>query len=81
MKSILALATLALIALAVEEKAREAAHDAHDAYGVAVGQAREATETVTRQVEQKPLIALLVAGGLGYIVSRIMPRGLLPSRG
>ena len=41
MKSILAIATLALVALVLEDKARQLAGDAQNAYGGAVDQARE----------------------------------------
>jgi hypothetical protein len=44
MKAILAVVTLALVALVVEEKARQIAGDTHDAYGEMVDQARGATE-------------------------------------
>jgi len=63
MKSLLALVTLALTALVLEEKAREVAGDAQDAYGQAVAQAREAKRSLAEQVQQQPLISLLVAGG------------------
>ncbi len=76
MKSLLALVTLALTALIFEEKARQLAGDAHDAYSEAVGQAREATHTLSHKVEQQPLISLLVAGGLAYALA-----SLIPSRG
>ena len=49
MKSILAIATLALVTLVLEDKARQLAGDAQNAYGGAVGQARE----VLRSLEQK----------------------------
>ena len=75
MKSILALATLALVALVVEEKARQVADDAHDAFGEVVDQARGATETLSQNVEQKPLVALLIAGSVGYVLAWLMPRG------
>lgn len=75
MKSILALATLALVALVVEEKARQVAGDAHDAFGEVVDQARGATETLSQNVEQKPFIALLIAGSIGYVFASVMPRG------
>jgi hypothetical protein len=75
MKSILALATLALVALVVEEKARQVAGDAHDAYGEVLDQARGATESLSQNVERKPFIALLIAGGLGYVLASVMPRG------
>ena len=74
MKAILAVVTLALVALVVEEKARQVAGDAHDAYGEVVGQARGATETLSQKVEQKPLVALLIAGSLGYVLASFTPR-------
>ena len=39
MKSVLALVTLALVMLVLEEKGRQVAGEAQDAYGEAVGQA------------------------------------------
>jgi hypothetical protein len=73
MKSLLALVTLALTALMLEEKARQVAGDAHDAYGEAVAQAREARKTLIQQVEQQPLISLLVAGGIAYVLASVIP--------
>lgn len=73
MKSLLALVTLALTALIFEEKARQVAGDAYDAFDQAVVQAREAKQTVTHKVEQQPLISLLVAGGLAYVLASIIP--------
>jgi hypothetical protein len=75
MKSILALATLALVALVVEEKARQLAGDAHDAYDEVADQARGATESLSQKVERQPLIALLIAGSLGYVLASLIPRG------
>jgi ElaB/YqjD/DUF883 family membrane-anchored ribosome-binding protein len=74
MKAILAVVTLALVALVVEEKARQVAGDAQDAYGEVVDQARGATETLSQKVEQKPLVALLIAGSIGYVLASLMPR-------
>jgi hypothetical protein len=73
MKPLLALVTLALTALVLEEKAREVAGDAQDAYGQAVVQAREATHSLAGQVRQQPLISLLIAGGLAYAVASVIP--------
>jgi hypothetical protein len=73
MKSLLALVTLILAALVVEEKARQFAGDAQDAYGGAVVQAREATQTLSQKVEQQPLISLLIAGGLAYVLASVIP--------
>ncbi len=74
MKSLLALATLALVALVVEDKARQLAGDAHDAYGEVVVQARGAKQTLSQQIEQQPLISLLVAGGIAYALASILPK-------
>jgi hypothetical protein len=73
MKSLLALVTLALTALMLEEKARQVAGDAHDAYSEAVVQAREARKTLVQQVEQQPLISMLVAGGIAYALASVIP--------
>lgn len=73
MKSILALVTLALAALIVEEKTREIAVDAQGAYNGAVVQAKEATQTLSHKVEQQPLISLLIAGGLAYALASVIP--------
>jgi hypothetical protein len=74
MKSLLALVTLALAALVVEEKARQLAGDAHGAYDEAVVQARDAKQTIAEKVEEKPLISLLVAGGLAYALASVIPK-------
>jgi hypothetical protein len=73
MKSLLALVTLALTALMLEEKARQVAGDAHDAYDEVVVQAREARKTLVQQVEQQPLISMLVAGGIAYALASMIP--------
>ena len=73
MKALLALVTFALAALIVEEKARQVAGDAHDAYGEAVVQAREAKKTLSQQVEHRPVISLLIAGGVAYALASIIP--------
>ena len=74
MKSLLALATVALVALVVEEKARQLAGDAQQAYGEAAVQARDAKQTLTQKIEQQPLISLLVATGVGYTLASVMPK-------
>jgi hypothetical protein len=57
MKWILALLTLGLATLALEEKGRQVAGDAREAYGEAAEQARDATKTLSRSVDQQPLTA------------------------
>ena len=74
MKLVLALATLVLAALVVEERARQVARDAQSAYGEAVHQAHDATETLTENVEQRPFLSLALALGLGYVLAKLIPR-------
>ncbi|HBK07210.1 MAG TPA: hypothetical protein DDZ81_15385 [Acetobacteraceae bacterium] len=69
----MALVTLALAALVVEEKARELACDAQDACAGAVAQARVGTQALSHQVERQPLISLLIAGGLAYALASVIP--------
>jgi len=57
-----------------EGAAREIAGRAQDAYGQAKDVARGAAEQVGRGVEQQPVVALLIAGVIGYAL------GLLTSR-
>lgn len=71
MKAILAIATLALIVLTLEDRAREVAGDAKVAYGEAVDTARDATQSLGRSVERKPFMALLIAGAGGYVLARL----------
>ncbi len=73
MKTLLALVTLALTALILEDKARQIAGDAHDAYREATVQGREATKALTVRIERQPLISLLVAAGLAYAVAAVVP--------
>ena len=73
MKSLLALLTLALATLILEEKAREVAGDARDAFGQATVQAREARQSLTQQVGRQPWISVLIAGGLAYTLASIIP--------
>lgn len=73
MKTLLALVTLALTALVLEEKARDVVASAQDAYGEAVVQGREATKVLSETIDQQPLISLLVAGGLAYVLATILP--------
>ena len=73
MKTLLALVTVALTALILEEKARQVAGDAQQAYSGAVVQSREATKALSNTIEQQPLISLLVAGGLAYALASVIP--------
>jgi hypothetical protein len=73
-KSVLAVATLAVVALVMEDRARQLAGEAHDAYGELVDQTRHSTELMTHRIEKRPIVALLVAGAVGYALSAIWPR-------
>jgi hypothetical protein len=74
MKSVLALATLALVALALEEKTREVAGEAREAYGGIVTQAQKSRDEVAQKVAGHPIGALLLAGGLGCALAFLLPR-------
>ena len=74
MKPILALATLALVTLVLEEKGRQVAGEAQSAYGEAVVQARGATESLRESVGQQPLAAMAIASVVGYALALLIPR-------
>ncbi len=73
MKSLLALVTLALTALVLEDKARQVAGDTHEAIGTAVVQFNDAKDALTHKIEELPLVSLLIAGGLAYALATIIP--------
>jgi hypothetical protein len=75
MKPLLALVTLALALLVVEERTRQVASDAQHAYGEAVVQARDASESLSQSIKRQPLVSLLVSGAAGYLLSWFVPRG------
>jgi ABC-type uncharacterized transport system permease subunit len=74
MKQLLALTTLALVILIAEEKGRQVAGDARDAAGEAVKQASDATQSLVGSIKAQPLVALLVAGAVGYVATWFTPR-------
>jgi hypothetical protein len=74
MKPLLALVTVALAILVVEERARQVASDAQHAYGEAAVQARDATESLSQTIKKQPLTALLVSGAVGYMLNWLVPR-------
>jgi hypothetical protein len=74
MKPLLALATLALVMLIAEEKGRQVAGEARDAAGEAVKQASDATESIIGSIKARPLVALLIAGAVGYVAAWLTPR-------
>ncbi|MGH8144633.1 MAG: hypothetical protein ACREU2_19245 [Steroidobacteraceae bacterium] len=74
MKSILALVTLALVVLTLEDKTRQLAGEAQDAYGEAAERARTVAADTRRAVKSKPLPALLIAGTAGFFLSWLTVR-------
>lgn len=74
MKPVLALAILALVALMVEETGRQVAGEAQYAYGEAAEHAHDATESLRGSIKQRPLVALLTAGAVGYVLTWFIPR-------
>ena len=74
MKSILALVTLALVSLMLEEKSRQIVDEATVAYGEAVDQARSARKSLSRSVGKQPLEAILLASAVGFAVAWLAPR-------
>jgi hypothetical protein len=73
MKPLLALVTLALTALIFEERARQVAGEAQEVYNEMVTHANEAKQALTGKVERQPLVSLLVAGGVAYVLASIIP--------
>ena len=73
MKPLLALVTLTLTVLLFEEKARHVAGDAQDAFDQTEVQVRDAKQSLTNKVEQQPLVSMLFAGGLAYLMAKIIP--------
>ena len=73
MKPLLALVTLTLTVMIFEEKARQIAGDAQDAFDQTVAQVCDATQSLTHKVEQQPLISVLLAGGLAYLLAKVAP--------
>jgi uncharacterized protein YjbJ (UPF0337 family) len=56
----------------LEVKARRVAGQARDAYGEAAEHAADVVTAVGKGVEQQPLIALLIAGAVGYALGKIL---------
>jgi hypothetical protein len=71
MKTVLALATFALVLLVLEDKAREVAAHAHDAYGETADRVRSLAADTRRATKDRPVPSLLVAGIVGYGLSRL----------
>ena len=58
----------------VEGKARQVAGKVQGAYGKAADQAQDIAASVSRRVEQRPLMAILIAGAAGYVLGRLTHR-------
>jgi hypothetical protein len=74
MKAILAVITLVLVALTLEDRARRVTGEAQEAYGAASQKIQAGAADTRRRVKKQPLPALLIAGIAGYGLSRIVPR-------
>lgn len=57
-----------------EDKARQVAGKVQGAYGEAADQASDLAAAVSRNVEQQPFAALLIAGVVGYMLGWFMHR-------
>jgi uncharacterized protein YjbJ (UPF0337 family) len=54
-----------------EGRIRQAAGQAQDAYGAAADQIRGLSEELTDRIHETPLLAVLGAVGLGYLIGRL----------
>lgn len=57
-----------------EGRIREAAGKLQENYGAAAEQVRGFTEELTERIHETPLIAVLAAAGIGYLLGRITAR-------
>lgn len=55
-------------------KARQVAGKVQGAYGKAADQAQDVAESVSEGVQRKPLVAVLMAGAVGYVLGRLTQR-------
>jgi uncharacterized protein YjbJ (UPF0337 family) len=60
--------------------ARQVSGKAQEVYGDVKEQAQEAAEHVSALVEQKPFIALLVAGAVGFALGSLLTASAAPRR-
>jgi uncharacterized protein YjbJ (UPF0337 family) len=58
----------------VDGRIREAAGKLQENYGAAAEQVRGFTEELTERIHETPLLAVLAAAGLGYLLGRITAR-------
>jgi uncharacterized protein YjbJ (UPF0337 family) len=57
-----------------EGRVRQAAGQAQEVYGQATDQLRGLTEELTDRIHETPLLAVLGAVGLGYLIGRLTAR-------
>ncbi len=57
-----------------EGRVRQAAGQAQEAYGAAADQLRGLTEELTDRIHETPLLAVLGAVGIGYLIGRLTAR-------
>jgi hypothetical protein len=69
MKPILALVTLALAIVVLEEEVREVAGEAQTAYGEVIEQARGAAGNFSERIGRQPIMTLLIAAGVEYVTA------------
>ena len=74
MKTVLALLTLVLAGLVIEERARDIAGETQVALGEAAEQARDLGQTVSARTRERPWTGVVIAGGLGYVLGWITKR-------
>ena len=58
----------------VDGRLREAAGKIQENYGAAAEQVRGFTEELTERIHETPLLAVLAAAGIGYLLGRVMSR-------
>ena len=58
-----------------EGRVRQVAGKAQQMYGSTLDQVRSSAETVSEAVTEQPLMALLVAGAAGFLLSMLIRRG------
>jgi uncharacterized protein YjbJ (UPF0337 family) len=58
----------------VEGRIREASGKIQENYGAAAEQVRGFTEELTERIHETPLLAVLAAAGLGYLLGRLTAR-------
>jgi hypothetical protein len=49
-------------------------NEAHDIYGRLAAEGANSAKMISRQVEEQPIVSLLVAFALGFVGSRLLPR-------